>query len=81
MNNPLRSHNGISSWSIETTPVLPLQVCNLVFQAVEQAGGDPDLGVALLRERLVNDPDVIADRAILIRWLARQHLGSQLFLT
>jgi len=50
---------------------LPPVVEELLREAEKEAGGELALSVALLRDRLINDPAMTAERAIVIDWLLR----------
>jgi hypothetical protein len=43
----------------------------LVVDAEQQADGDMDLAIALLRDRLIGDASFVAERADFINWLAQ----------
>jgi hypothetical protein len=46
------------------------EVRRLLEAAEQDAGGDLRLAATLLYDRLIFDPNYVAERAILIRWLA-----------
>jgi hypothetical protein len=49
---------------------LPIEIERFVWEAGNQADGDPRLAIALLRDRLIYDPGSVAERAIFFDWLA-----------
>ena len=57
---------------------LPLEVRQLLTEAVGRADGNQILALALLQERLICDASISRERAVLVRWLADQPCGDRL---
>jgi hypothetical protein len=63
------------------TAELPPEVRRLVVDAEREAGGDLDRTAALVRERVIWDTTITAERAIFVRWLVSSTPGPGVRLT
>jgi len=63
---------------ITTLDELPQEVQVVLAEAERETNGDLPLAIGILRERLISDASMVAERAVLVSWLLRWDIAAQL---